>query len=260
LKSISDNQKNKQRTIRLLTEYDGSDFSGWQIQPNRRTVQGEMEKALKALTQEKIRITGAGRTDAGVHAIRMPVSFQCNSLLQLSAFKNGMNALLPKDIRIHQANVMNSSFDARRDAVSRTYRYILLRKPRVIGQQYAWYPKMEFSVDLMKNASKYLLGEHEWDSFCKVGTDKEKLLSRVLDIRWDETDIEVHFEITAERFFHNMIRIILGTLLEVGCGKISLKCFQSILESRDRKKAGPTIPPQGLFLIKVSYNNKIIEL
>ena len=241
------------RTIKLTVEYDGSDFSGWQVQPAQRTVQGEIESALLKLVHEKIRIIGAGRTDAGVHALGQVVSFQCQKDLPLLAFEKGLNVLLPEDIHIIAAEEADESFNARRSAVSRKYRYVLSKRPRAIGRQYAWYPGTKFSLEPMKRASKFLIGEHDFTSFCKSDSGYENFISHVLEIKWNITKEEISFEITAVRFFHKMIRIIMGTLLEVGRGKISPEQFLEIMEARDRTSAGPTVPPHGLFLVKVNY-------
>ncbi len=241
------------RLFKLVIEYDGSNFAGWQVQPNQRTVQGEIEKALKILTQKEIRITGSGRTDAGVHALGQVASFQINSSLSLNQMKKGLNGLLPEDILIIDINELTEPFDARRNAVSRTYRYIIAKKSRAINRQYVWIPRIKFSVESMQEASQYLVGEHDFTSFCKTNGQTDDFISCVSDVNWKTVDDEIHFEITANRFFHHMVRIIVGTLVEVGRGKISPDMFQKILESKDRTCAGPTAPPQGLFLDHVEY-------
>jgi len=239
--------------IKLTVEYDGTEFSGWQIQPNRRTVQGEIENSLKTLTQEKVRVVGSGRTDAGVHALGQVVSFRCRSGLPLPTFEKGLNGLLPEDIRIVRAEELGSSFNARRDAVSRTYRYLLSKRPRAVDRQYVWYPRMTFSVGPMEQASKYLLGAHDFAAFCKSNGEDKDFTSRVFSVDWNEDDDEICFEITAMRFFHNMVRVIVGTLLEVGRGRTTPEGFREILESRDRRQAGPTVPPHGLYLARVDF-------
>lgn len=241
------------RTIRLTVEYDGTEFSGWQVQPDCRTVQGEIERALKTLTREEVRVVGSGRTDAGVHALGQVVSFQSRSVLPLSTLEKGLNGLLPSDVRIIRAETPEEPFDARRDAVSRTYRYVLTKRPKAVGRQYAWYPRMVFSVGTMEQAAECLLGEHDFTSFCKSNGESENFPSRVTRVSWNEREDEICFEITALRFFHNMVRIIVGTLLEVGRGRISIEEFRDILEAKDRKRAGPTVPPQGLFLVRVDF-------
>jgi len=242
------------RTIKLTIEYDGTHFSGWQIQPNQRTVQGVIEKALAKLTKEKIKVVGAGRTDAGVHALGQVASFRCQKGLPMKAFINGINFFLPEDVKIIHAEEAHPSFNARRDAVQRTYRYVVSKRPRVVGRYYSWYSKMTFSLEPMKKASHYLVGGHDFTSFSKSDSETNDYSSHVLDIHWIESDEEVWFEITALRFFHNMVRIIMGSLLEVGYGRISPEQFHRILMARDRKVAGPTLPPQGLFLVSVGFD------
>ena len=134
-----------QKCIKLILSYDGSDFCGWQVQPKLRTVQGEIEKAIFKITKEQIRITGSGRTDTGVHALGQVAHFKTQKDLPIKAFKEGLNQELPNDIQIIEAQFVSENFHARRDAVQRTYRYVLSTKPRVIGRQYAWFPKTSFS-------------------------------------------------------------------------------------------------------------------
>jgi tRNA pseudouridine38-40 synthase len=241
------------RTIKLTIEYDGSVYAGWQIQPNERTIQGEIEKALQTLTQEEIRTVGAGRTDAGVHALGQVASFRCRNTRSLHVFQSGLNALMPRDIRILDTEEAKPDFNARKDAVSRTYRYRLLMRNRAIGRQYAWYPRIPFSVGEMRKASELLKGNHVWKSFCHMEEERGSMMSKVLDVSWNEIGDEVQFEIKAERFFHNMVRIIIGTLLKVGSGKISVEQFKQVLDSEDRTQAGQTVPPIGLFLVRVDY-------
>ncbi|MBN2029775.1 tRNA pseudouridine(38-40) synthase TruA [bacterium] len=241
------------RPFKLVIEYDGSDFAGWQVQPNQRTVQGEIEKALKILTQKEVRVAGSGRTDAGVHALGQVVSFQVHSSLSFDELKKGLIGLLPKDISIVGMDELGEPFDARRDAISRTYRYVIARRSRAINRQYAWIPRITFSVESMQEASKYLVGEHDFTSFCKANGQTDNFISCVSDVHWQIDDGEIHFEITADRFFHHMVRSIVGTLMEVGRGKIAPEDFQQILKAKDRTCAGPTAPPQGLFLDHVEY-------
>ena len=212
-----------------------------------------MERALEKITKENIRIVGAGRTDAGVHALGQTASFKTEKDLPLSAYEKGLNSFLPREIRILRAEEMHSGFDARRDAVSRTYRYVISKVERAIGHQYAWFPNFEFDTRPMKQASKYLKGEHSFRSFYKGNEEGEDCISKVFRVQWEETDREIRFEITAIRFFHNMIRIVVGTLMEVGRGKMHPREFRTILEGQDRTQAGPTVPPHGLFLVSVMY-------
>lgn len=241
------------RMIKLTIEYDGTDFFGWQIQPNLRTVQGEIEKALRSLTQRNVRITGSGRTDAGVHALGQVANFLSEGEMKPDALRKGLNAILPYDIRIHYAEPVSEDFDARRNAVSRLYRYIISKKERAIGRQYAWYFPYDINIKKMKIASKYLLGDHEWSAFSKPRPDMKTLMSAVFDIQWCDFDTEIYFEITASRFFHSMIRLIVGTLMDVGRGALTSEQFKAILDSGDLARASAKAPACGLFLVRVDY-------
>jgi tRNA pseudouridine38-40 synthase len=172
----------------------------------------------------------------------------------LSAFNNGLNRYLPKDIRILMIEEVGRPFDARREAVSRTYRYVFSKSIKAVGRHYAWYPRMKFCLKPMKEASQILIGEHDFSSFCKNDENLEYVISHITNVNWEEDDRHIYFEITAIRFFHHMIRIIVGTLLRVGRGELSIEDFKNILDAKDRTLAGPTIPPHGLFLVKVTYN------
>ena len=241
------------KNIKITIEYDGTSFSGWQVQPDKRTVQQEIETALKSLLGYEVKIIGAGRTDAGVHALGQVANFKINSDIPVDAFKFGLKKYLPDDIIVLNAEQVQLNFNSRRDAVKRTYRYVLSRKKRAIGRNYSWMPLFTFDPELMKKAVRFLLGEHDFSSFCKVKSNTGDCLSTVFRADIIEEEEYIIFEIEAIRFFHNMIRIIVGTLLEVGRGTIDIDDFNNILNNRDRTKAGPTVPPKGLFLVNVEY-------
>lgn len=241
------------RTFKIVLEYDGSEFNGWQIQPNKRTVQDEVEKAIFTITGEKIRVTGAGRTDAGVHALGQVASFNIRNSSEENRLIKALNAVLPSDIQIIELQQKENQFNARRDAICRTYRYVIAKHPKAIGRQYAWYPRLRYDLDLMISVSEFLKGEHCWKAFCKTEEHEKKYQSTVQDVFWQINQHDVQFYITAERFFHNMVRIILGTLFDVGRGKMSVEQMCSLFKSNDRKKAGITLPPHGLTLMRVDY-------
>jgi tRNA pseudouridine38-40 synthase len=238
---------------KMIIEYDGSGFSGWQIQPEKRTIQGEIERALKILFKEDVRIRAAGRTDAGVHALGQVASFQGCFLGNESRLCRSLNGLLPPEIRIIDVVKKGAFFDARAHAIARTYRYQIGRYPQAVGRDYIWTPYASFTVEPMRKAADSLLGEHDFTSFCKADTPGDNLVSRVLDVQWLENSRMVIFEIKAIRFFHNMVRIIVGTLMDIGWGKRPVETVQSLLDARDRKQAGPTAPAKGLFLYTVHY-------
>lgn len=234
-------------------EYDGSDFYGWQIQPELRTVQGEMESAILRLTQENIRLTASGRTDTGVHALGQVVSFAYSGNLEADSFRRGLNALLPEDIRIVEALNAPEKFDARRSAVRRTYRYVISKTESALRRKYAWYPGYAFNLEPMRQAASYLIGTHDWNAFAKSDPDIKRMDSTVYEIAWRDFDHELYFEITAVRFFHSMIRFLIGTLMDVGRGKQLPGRIREILESGDIDQAGMKAPAHGLYLLKVDY-------
>ena len=240
------------KNIKLTIEYDGSDFYGWQVQPNLRTVQGVLETALKSMTHEVIRLTASGRTDTGVHALEQIANFHYSGQLTPEIFQKGLNALLPKDIRIIAAEPVERHFDSRRSAVSRTYRYLLSKHERAIGRQYAWFPPFRYELPGMIKASEFLIGSHDWQAFSRPTGDQDPF-STVYNVDWNETRENIAFEITAIRFFHSMIRLIVGTLLDVGRGRFSPEQFKEILDSRDLSRASPKAPSCGLYLVHVSY-------
>ena len=241
------------RTLKLLIEYDGTGFCGWQYQPEQRTVQGELEKAVLKLTREESRVHGSGRTDSGVHALGQTAHIRTNSLHSCDIFYKGLNRFLARDVRIIGVEEAADTFDSRRDALRRRYRYVISRRPRAVGRQYAWCPREEFSLSAMKEAASSLIGDHDFTSFCKQGDAQGSCRTIVYDITWNEEHGLIFFEIEAIRYLHNMIRIVIGTLLEVGRGKMSCSSFQRLLEERNRCLAGQTAPAHGLFLLGVDY-------
>jgi tRNA pseudouridine38-40 synthase len=241
------------RTIKLTLEYDGTQFSGWQIQPSGRTVQHVLENGLLQLTNESIRIMGSGRTDAGVHALGQVASFQTNGKLPVKAFKDGLNGFLPQDVQILKAEEMDHGFNARKDAIRRTYRYCISKKQSVIGRQYSWYYRQALDVSKMQSASDYLVGDHDFSSFCKADPEIDDYISHVFDVHWTEQEDGFCFNISAIRYFRHMIRVIVGTLVQVGTDAIKAEFFKNILDAKDRKFAGDTAPPHGLYLVQVEY-------
>jgi tRNA pseudouridine38-40 synthase len=188
-----------------------------------------------------------------VHALGQVISFQCEKELPLQAFTNGLNALTARDICFTKAELAADGFNARRSAIRRTYVYHFLKRRRAVGRAYGWWPGFPFDLDKMKSVTKLLLGEHDWTSFCRAEPHIQNPKATVIRAEWFDTQDEILFEIQANRFFHHMVRVILGTLLEVGRGKMSQTEFERLFVDLNRDLAGPTIPPQGLFLVKVEY-------
>ena len=241
------------RNIKLVLEYDGSDFFGWQRQPLLRTVQGEVEKAFQSLTQKEVKITAAGRTDTGVHALGQAANFQTESTLPATTFYNGGNALLPDDIRILSVEEVAESFNARFSAIARHYKYVMCTKPTAIHRKFCWHIKETIDVSRMQQACPFLIGEKDFTSFCQAGAELDNFLCDVRYARFAQTGEQIVFEVGANRFLHNMVRILSGTLLSIGQGKRQPQELKDILEAKDRRIAGRTAPARGLFLVRVDY-------
>lgn len=243
----------RMRNIRLTLEYDGTDFCGWQWQPKGRTVQGTLQSALKELLQETPTLIAAGRTDAGVHALGQVVNFKTDNTLDVNSMRLGLNSYLPPDITILEADEVDEKFHARFDAVKRKYRYVISKRPKAIGRQYSWYCKYNLDLDKIKKGSEFLIGKHVFSAFSRVKEDEPHYLCNVESVHWRETEDQIILEICANRFLHNMVRIIVGTMVDVGRGKLASESIKKILEAEERDRAGFTVSQQGLFLEKIYY-------
>jgi len=240
------------RNIKLLIEYDGTDFCGWQIQANDRTVQEELERSLSMLTEEKIKTTAAGRTDSGVHALGQVVNFKTNSELPLNAFVNGGNSRLPYDARIVSAQDVPANFSARYAAKKRYYRYFIAKRPIAVGRRYAWIYWKPLNLNVLQRMCEPLNGTLDFKSFCQKNAAVKHFLCHIYAAEWKETAERYVFDICANRFLHNMVRILVGTMVEGASGQFDTS-MEDVLTARDRKAAGSTAPALGLFLTKVEY-------
>jgi tRNA pseudouridine38-40 synthase len=243
------------RRIKVTLEYDGTGYVGWQVQPNGDTIQERVEEALAKVIREKIRIHGSGRTDAGVHARGQVAHFDIGSNLPLKNIRDGANAYLPPDIAIIRVEEVSPDFHARYSARGKIYRYrVLLRETRSpLSLDYACRIFVPVDIEVMRIAGQNLVGEHDFSAFEASGSsirDKVRQLSR-LEIREEGEMLE--FELQGNGFLYKMVRNIVGTLLEVGKGKLSPEDVKDILESKDRTQAGPTAPANGLYLLRVIY-------
>ncbi|MBU1712654.1 MAG: tRNA pseudouridine(38-40) synthase TruA [Proteobacteria bacterium] len=242
--------------FRLTVEYDGTAYNGWQRQKIGRTIQGEVEKAISVMTQQKVTLTGAGRTDAGVHALGQVANFVCDTILEPGVFIKGLNSLLPGDIIIRDCATVHQEFHSRYDAKSKIYNYRILNRgiPSAIGRQYAWFIRKKIDIDAMQEAASRLIGTHDFKAFEGSGSPRKTTIRSVSRAGiLPKKDDRIVFEIEADGFLRYMVRNIVGTLVCVGLGKINPDDFNDILESRDRGNAGITAPPQGLFLVEVKY-------
>jgi tRNA pseudouridine38-40 synthase len=244
------------KTFKLVIEYDGSGFHGWQRQKRDRTVQETIERALSHMTGEPVTLIGSGRTDAGVHARGQVASFQTPSRLDAGTFLNGLNSLLPDDVRIRACEAMPGDFHARYDVTSKHYRYHILNRPiaPAIGRQFVWHIRKPLDVAGMVQAAQAFVGTHDFKAFEGAGSPRAHSVRTVSESTIRLTDGgNLTYDIHADGFLRFMVRNIVGTLAEVGLGKRSAGDISAIIASRDRSRAGATAPPQGLFLMRVRY-------
>ena len=240
--------------IKLILEYDGSRFYGWQYQPKLRTVQGEVERALETFLREKIGVKVAGRTDAGVHAYGQVINFNTAVEVNPEKLPRSLNGILSRDVVVKRAEVVPDEFHARFDAVSRQYVYVLSRYPVAVGRGYAYFVKFPIDLEKVREASKHLEGEHNFRAFCHSGTEDPHYLCRVESIRWKNFDERIILRIRANRFLRNMVRVIVGTMINVGRGTLQPENVLEILKNQKRVIEAVTAPPHGLFLEKVFYS------
>ena len=244
------------RNIKLVIEYDGTNYLGWQVQASGLTVQGTIENKLALLTGEPIHLIGSGRTDAGAHAVGQVANFKTKSQMDVRSIQKALNSLLPSDIAIKEAKEVAEDFHARKSPRSKIYEYRILNcgVRSVFHREYAWHIPQRLNLGEMKKATEVLIGEHDFSCFRSVGTPTKTAVRKVFRAEWKRNrEGFLRFEIEATGFLKQMVRAIVGTLVEVGKGKISAGEIEEILKSKERKKAGPTAPARGLFLKEVKY-------
>ncbi|MDB0027298.1 tRNA pseudouridine(38-40) synthase TruA [Flavobacteriales bacterium] len=238
--------------------YKGTNYHGWQVQTNTNTVQAEINKALSTLLNSKIEVMGAGRTDAGVHAKQMYAHFDYNTLFDVPKMIMKLNSFLPNDIAIHAIFQVDDEVSSRFDAISRTYEYHIVQHKSPFAS-YAYYLHKKLDVDAMNLACKHLLGKQDFSSFSKANTQTFTNNCNVIFAKWEWENDELIFSIKADRFLRNMVRAIVGTLLEVGLGKVEVDDVKEIIKAKDRGEAGTSVPGNALFLIKVEYPKETIK-
>jgi tRNA pseudouridine38-40 synthase len=239
--------------IRLTLEYDGTDFVGWQFQTNGRSVQEEVEKAIKKILQVDSRITGGGRTDAGVHAHGQVASFFVERNVEINLLAKSLNAVMPQSIIVLDAKEAPLDFNARYNAKNRRYEYMISQKPTAIQRNYCWQVFQKLNLELMQKCAEQIVGTHSFRSFCKVETDIHNHRCSVQTSQWIQKDRLLIYEISANRFLHGMVRTLVGTMVNVGREHTKYEEFQKILESNDRSFAGMSAPAKGLFLEEIMY-------
>ena len=244
------------RNIKLVIEYDGKEFNGWQKQPNKLNIQGEIERAIKQITGEEVDLTASGRTDAGVHALGQVANFKTNSNIPIEKIPIALNSNLKKSIVIKSAEEVEERFHSRLNCKRKTYRYIInnSRYGTAIYRNLETHIPMKLDIQKMQEAVKYFEGEHDFKAFKASGTSSKSSVRTIYKAEViDAGNERIYIELTGSGFLYNMVRIISGTLVEVGLGKIEPSEIQTIIESQKRENAGKTLPPQGLYLVNVEY-------
>ena len=237
--------------------YLGTHYHGWQTQTNAEGVQEVVEKAMSKILRTKIAIVGSGRTDTGVHCRRQYFHADVAEPLNEKAFLINLNALLPRDIAIHAIQQIHPEASARYHATQRTYQYIITRRKDPLLLGLAWHCFKPFDVATMNKAAALLIGAHDFECFSKVKTDVNHFICTIKKAKWTAKGDLLIFDISANRFLRGMVRAIVGTLIDVGTGKISINDFEIILKNKDRKQAGMNVPANGLYLVDVKYPRKV---
>lgn len=252
-------QQKYKKKLRYFIElsYQGKGYHGWQNQPDAITVQEVLEKALSTLLKEPISTMGAGRTDTGVHAKQMFAHFDFESIINVTDLVFKLNSFLPKDIAIHNIFRVKDEVHARFDALSRTYLYRISLKKDVFSFNETYYVKQDLNVEKMNSASKILFSYKDFQCFSKTNTDVKTYNCTIMEANWTLENNELQFTIKADRFLRNMVRAIVGTMVNIGLGKMNLNDLHDIIESKNRSEAGFSVPAHALYLTKIEYPKHI---
>lgn len=238
----------------IYLSYDGTEYHGWQIQPDAISVQGEIQRCLSTILRRETLIVGAGRTDTGVHARYMAAHFDSDEQIDCQQLAFRLNRILPPDIAIHDIAQVRDDLHARFSATSRTYRYYIHTRKSPFNRKYSLETHYTLNFDLMNSAGEYLLSVKDFASFCKAGSDVKTTFCKVTTAKWVEMEPGCwYFEITADRFLRNMVRAVVGTLVDVGRGRLTLDEFKQVVNSKKRTEARESMPARALFLENVTY-------
>lgn len=243
------------KRVLLVVAYDGTAYNGWQLQPGTPTIEGELNKALSSLLGEKIRVIGASRTDSGVHALCNIAVFDTNARIPAEKISYALNQRLPEGIRIQKSLEVAEDFHPRHCNSKKTYEYRILNRefPLPTKRLYAHFTYVPLDVELMRMGAKYLVGEHDFKSFCATAAVVETTIRTITDIGVEKDGDEIVIRVSGTGFLYNMVRIIAGTLMEIGRGNYPPQKVQEILAAKDRQAAGPTAPANGLTLVKYEF-------
>lgn len=243
------------QNIKITIEYDGTNFSGWQKQNKKRTVQEEIEKVLSLLYRSNIILKGSGRTDSGVHAIAQVANYIASDKYENSKLLNALNANLPQDIIIKDLEKVNKDFDALKNAKIKHYRYVINNSKygSALNKNKEYHYKYNLDIDLMCVAAHDLEGEHDYKAFMSAGSTVKNTVKTIYKINVTRLEDRIIIDIYGSGFLYNMIRIIVGTLIQIGTKKLDISVIKSMLETKDRTLGGKTVPPHGLYLVEVIY-------
>ena len=234
--------------------YSGTNYHGWQYQPNASSVQETMNKAVSTILNTEINLMGAGRTDTGVHSKEMYAHFDFEKSLEIESVIHKLNSFLPKDITVYDIIPVPAAAHTRFDAVKRTYEYHINTFKDPFLQEQSWYFHQHLDIDLMNQAAQLLFDHTDFQCFSKVNTDVNTFDCTVFEAHWSKENEKLIFTISANRFLRNMVRAIVGTLINIGLHKITLTDFDAIIKSKNRDKAGFSVPARGLYLTKIEYD------
>ena len=246
------------KRLRLTVAYDGTDYHGWPVQDNGNTIEHELNRALSELLGEPIQVIGASRTDAGVHALGNIAVFDTKSRMPAERFAYALNRRLPEDIRIQRSEEVAADWHPRHCESRKTYEYRIYRGefPMPVRRRYSYFTYRPLNVEQMRRAAAYLVGEHDFKSFCQAGASVQSTVRTVYSLEIEEQGPELVIRVCGSGFLYNMVRIIAGTLMEVGQGKRTPESVEETLRARDRAAAGPTAPAHGLTLVKYEFLQK----
>lgn len=244
------------KRIKLVVAYDGTAYNGWQLQPGVKTIEGELNRCLSELLSEEIQVIGASRTDSGVHALCNVAVFDTAARIPGEKISYALNQRLPEDIKIQESEEVASDFHPRHCSSRKTYEYRIVNAafPMPVKRLYTHFTYVPLDVELMKKGAFYLIGEHDFKSFCSAAAVVETTIRKILDIQIEKEGNEIAIKVCGTGFLYNMVRIIAGTLIEVGRGSYPPEHIKEILEAKDRQTAGPTAPACGLTLIKYEFD------
>lgn len=248
-------QQSSMRRIQLTVAYDGTDYHGWQFQPGKATIEGELNGCLSALLGEGVKVIGASRTDAGVHGLCNIAVFDTKSRIPGDKFSHALNGRLPKDIRIRHSKEVELTFHPRKVASRKTYEYRISTEEfeNPLERRYSYHTYYPLNVGDMQRAAQYLVGEHDFASFCAAGSTAETTVRTIYQLEVLRENSLICIRVTGNGFLYNMVRIIVGTLAEIGRGRRAPEEMETILAAADRSKAGPTAPSCGLILMNYEF-------